>query len=326
MGWIKRNLFFVVGGILAVTLLGGAGYFIWTGWARNSEASNNLNERYGKLQEIAKSPLQPGNEKVNNTKIAQEQEKQMRDWIARANKFFRPIPSVPDGNVTSKTYATALGTTIYQLQQTAKEDSVSLPPQYYFSFQVQSSKLTISSASLEPLAAQLGEVKAIAEILFAARINALDSIQRVRVSEDDVAGLASDYIEQQATTNELAIVTPYVINFRTFTPELARVVSGFATSPYPFIVKSITAQPASAATGAGAPGEIAPNPYGGPGPFDPRGGMPGRIRDRYAPQPTLAPDQPLPSAAGRGGPQTVLKEQLLHVTLEVEIVKLLPKS
>src|ERR1019366_4515939 len=158
MGWIKRNLFFVVGGLLAVSLLGGAGYFIWTGWARNSEASNNLNERYGKLKDIAQSPLQPGNEKINNTKIAQEQEKQVREWIAQANKFFRPIPPVPAGNVTSKTYATALGTTIYQMQQTAKDASVSLPPQYYFSFQVQSSKLTISSASLDPLAAQLGEV------------------------------------------------------------------------------------------------------------------------------------------------------------------------
>src|ERR1019366_3900370 len=275
--------------------------------------------------DIAQSPLQPGNEKINNTKIAQEQEKQVREWIAQANKFFRPIPPVPAGNVTSKTYATALGTTIYQMQQTAKDASVSLPPQYYFSFQVQSSKLTISSASLDPLAAQLGEVKAISEILFAARINALDSIQRVRVSEDDVAGLASDYIEHQATTNELAIVTPYVINFRTFTPELARVGRGFATSPHPFMVKSITVQLASAAT-AGAPGDVTPNPYGGPGPYDPRGGMPGRFRDRYGPMPTPTPDQQPPPVAGKGGPQTVLKEQLLHVTLEVEIVKLLPKS
>ena len=31
-------------------------------------------------------------------------------------------------------------------------------------------------------------------------------------------------------------------------------------------------------------------------------------------------------AAGKGRLQTVLKEQLLRVTLEVEIVKLLPKS
>src|ERR1035438_10525937 len=76
MGWIKRNLFFVVGGLLALGLLGGAGYFIWTGWGRNSEASNNLNERYETLKGIAQSPLQPGNEKVNNTKIAQDQEKQ----------------------------------------------------------------------------------------------------------------------------------------------------------------------------------------------------------------------------------------------------------
>jgi hypothetical protein len=39
-------------------------------------------------------------------------------------------------------------------------------------------------------------VKAIAEILFAARVNDLDGIQRVRVSDDDTAGSQSDYIEE----------------------------------------------------------------------------------------------------------------------------------
>ena len=325
MGWIKRNLFFVVGGLLALVSLGGAGYFIWTGWARNSEASNNLNERYGKLQEIAQSPLQPGNEKINNTKIAQEQEKQVVAWIAAAGKYFQGIPAIPPGTpVTSEAYAAALRRTIDTLQHEADSGSVTLPPKYDFSFAAQRSLVKFASGSLEPLAAQLGEVKAIAEVLFAARVNDLDSIQRVRVSEDDTAGLQSDYIEKQPVTNELAIVTPYVVTFRSFTPELARVVSGFATSPNPFIVKSISVQPASAATATGAPGEVAPNPYGGP--YDPRGGMPGRGRDRYGMPPPATPEQPAPAAVGKGGLQTVLKEQLLHITLEVEIVKLLPKS
>src|ERR1700733_5022495 len=235
MGWIKRNLFFVIGGILALGLLGGAGFFIYTGWARNADMSAKLEEIYGKLQQLAEAPVQPGNNKIDNKKIAQEQEKQVRDWIARATDFFRPIPPIPQGSVTIRTYATALDTTIYQLQQEAKDDSVVLPPEYYFSFQVMHNNTTISSTSLDPLAAQLGEVKAIAEILYAARINALDGIQRVRVSDDDLQGLQSDYIDERPTTNELAILTPYVVTFRSFTPELARVISGFATSPNSFI-------------------------------------------------------------------------------------------
>ena len=109
MGWIKRNLFFVVGGVLALGLLGGAGFFIYTGWARNAEVSDKLNEIYGKLSEIAQSPLQPGNEKNDNTEIAKEQEKQVRDWIAAAGKYFQSIPPIPpESPVTSESYAAAL--------------------------------------------------------------------------------------------------------------------------------------------------------------------------------------------------------------------------
>ncbi len=254
MGWIKRNLIFVIGGFLALALLGGAGYFIYLGWSRNSEQSQKLNELYDKLTQINQSPQQPGDDKTDNVKAAKEQDQQLRDWIRTAAGRFQPVPPIPEGPVTSKTYASALGTTIYQLQQEAKENSVGLPANYYFSFQVQSSKLTISSG-LGPLAQQLGEVKAIAEILFAARVNSLDGIQRVRVSDDDVSGgVQADYTDQSAVTNDLAIITPYVVTFQCFTPELAKVLSGFATATNPFIVKSLSVQPANASGLSREPG------------------------------------------------------------------------
>ena len=170
--------------------------------------------------------------------------------------------------------------------------------------------------------------------MFAARVNDLDSIQRVRVSDDDTAGLASDYIDQRPITNDLAIITPYVVKFRCFTPELARVVSGFATSPNPFIVKSVTAQPASATTNPEGTGEAGanPNPYPAANPYAAgtiryAGGMDPRYRRGFVPGQTPNPDQPQAGqpATAKGGLQTVLKEQLLRITLEVEIVKLLPK-
>jgi hypothetical protein len=318
MGWIKRNLVFVLSGVVALVMLGGAGFFIYQAWSRNSDASTSLNEIYSKLSEIAQSPIQPGNDKVDNLKIAKDQEQQLRGWIAEAANSFALVPSIPQGEVTSKTYATALGSTIYQLQQEAKENSIGVPPQYFFSFQVQSSKLTISSG-LGPLAQQLGEVKAISEILFAARINDLESIQRVRVSDDDVSGgLQSDYIDSRPITNDLAILTPYVVTFRSFTPELAKVIAGFATSSNTFIVKSVSVQPGASAT---------PENAGG-GQYPPPGGfIPGRPPGMYPGMPGMPPQQPQNAPApGKGGLQTVLKEQLLRITLEVEIVKLLPKS
>jgi hypothetical protein len=325
MGWIKRNIAFVISGIVALALLGAAGYFIYAGFALNSKASSDLDEAYQQLQKLSQSPEQPGNDKIDNIKAAKEQEQQLRQWIAEASAYFNPVPPIPEGEVTSKTYATALGTTIYQLTQEAKDDSVMLPPQYYFSFQVQSSKLTISSG-LGPLAQQLGEVKAIAEILFAARVNSLDGIQRVQVSDDDVSGgLQSDYTEMTPITNDLAIITPYVVTFRSFTPELAKVLAGFANSSNMFIVKTLSVQPASGAAAAdnanpAMPGMPAiPGFRGGPGmPAIPGaagyGGAPGYPRPGY-------PGTPV-QTTGRGGLQTVLKEQLLHFTLQVDIVKL----
>jgi len=310
MGWIKRNLFFVVGGILTLGLLGGAAFFIYKGWSSNSEASQRLQEDYSKLQELSQSPIKPGDEHTDNLKLAREQQQQMRDWINQVAGYFRPIPPIPQGEVTSKTYATALGTTIYQLQEEAKANGINLPPQYYFSFQVQSSKLTISSG-LGPLAEQLGEVKAIAEILFAARVNDLDSIQRVRVSDDDAtSGLQADYIDERPVTNSLAIITPYVVTFRAFSPELAKVISSFATSPQLIIVKTVSVQPATPTTAEATPG------YGPPGYY--RMGLVG--------MPMQAPAPATPVMTGRGGLQTVLKQQLLRITVEIEIVKLLAKS
>ena len=166
MDWIKRNLFFVVGGILALGLLGGAGFFIWQGWSLNSDASVKLNEIYSKLQELAQSPLQPGNNKINNIEEAKDQEKQVRDWIAASGKYFQPIPAIPAGaTVPSAAYAEALRQTIDLLQHEAESASVTLPPKYDFSFSAQRSLVRFAPGSLEPLAAQLGEVKAIAEIL-----------------------------------------------------------------------------------------------------------------------------------------------------------------
>jgi hypothetical protein len=314
MAWIKRNLLFVITGVVTLLALGGAGFFIWQGWSRNTEASGQLNEIYGKLQEIATAPLQPGNEKINNTDLAKAQEKQVADWIASAAQYFQNIPPIPPGaTVSSAAYADALRQTIDLLQHEADSASVTLPPKYDFSFSAQRSLLRFAPGSLEPLAQQLGEVKAISEILFAARVNQLDGIQRVRVSDDDAQGLAADYIEERPITNDLAILTPYVVNFRSFTPELARVVSGFATSPNPFIVKSIVVQPAGGATMPDATAPAMQNPY---------------LESRYrSPTPIMPnPDQPQPAppANGKGGLQIVLKEQLLHITLEVEIVKLLP--
>jgi hypothetical protein len=311
MGWIKRNLFFVIGGVVALALLGAGGFYIYKGWARNSEAATKLGELYGTLKNLQQQKPAPGNDKVNNTAIAKDQQQQVQAWIVSARKYFQPIPAIPAGNVTSEAFASALRHTVDQLQHEAADAGVTLPPKYDFSFSAQRPLVKFAPGSLEPLAVQLGQVKAVSEIIFSARINALDSIQRLRVSADDAAGPAGDYTDEHAVTNDLAVITPYVITFRCFTPELARIVSAFAASSNTFLIKAINVQPAGMGTGDMAndatPGAPDAAYYG---------------RRGYLPPPVAPP----PAPVAKGGLQTVLKEQLLRVTMEVGFVNLLPKN
>jgi hypothetical protein len=299
MAWIKRNLFFVIGGMLALGLLGAAGFYNYKGWSHNSAAFNQLNDIYGTLRKLTGQKPSPGNDHINNIEAAKAQEHQMRDWIRQAADYFQPIAPIPNMDakaVSSQEFAEALRRSIDQLQHEADTASVILPPKYSFSFEAERQLVKFATGSLGALAAQLGEVRTISEILFAAHVNSLDGIQRVRVSDDDAGGPQADYFDDRSVTNNLAVLTPYQITFRSFSPEIAQVLAGFASSPHGFIVKSISVQMAGALA-ATSPEAPAPPPPS---------------------VPAVTP--------GRGGLQTVLNEQLLRVTLVVEVVKLLPQK
>lgn len=295
MGWFKRNKFFAMGLLLAVGLLGGAGYYDFASWQHNNKAKSDLDEIYNTLNQIAQQKPQAGNDKVDNIKIAQDQDKQLRDWIRSARNYFQPvtpIPSPTNGPVSNESFAGALHRTIDQLTRDAVAANVQLPPQYTFSFAAQNDKVRFSPGSVQPLSQQLGEVTSICEMLYAARINALEGIQRVPISDDDAQGAATDYIGDRPTTLGMAVLTPYQVTFRGFSAEIAQVLGVFATPPHGFIIKSIIVQPAGAATAANPATALTPVPL------------------------------PVAPPPGRGGLQTVLNEQMLRVTMAIEVVKL----
>lgn len=297
MGWIKRNLFFVIGVAIAVALMGAAGFYIFESMGRNSKAYEDLTNIYSQLKQFANSKA--GDAKINNTQTAKDETEQLRQWIGRARGYFQPIASIPsptNGPLTDATFAYALHRTISQLQQEANAANVTVPPQYNFSFQAQSDKVRFAPpGSVDKLAVQLGEVKDISEIIFSAHVNALEGIQRLRVSDDDTQGQATDYLDSsapspdgtvsgQVITTDLATLTPYQVTFDGFTTEIAEVLTALASSPHGFIVKTINVQPANNNTST-----------------------------------TATP--PLP---GRGGLQTILTEQMLRVTVMVEVIRLSP--
>jgi hypothetical protein len=338
MSWVKRNLYFLIGGIIALVLLGGAGWYLYSKWDLNNTNLANLNQAYADLKALNDKNPNPGGD---NIKIAKDQRKELLDYMGRAQKYFQRIPPIPDlPKKTDRDFAAALNRTIDQLRRDSTNASVNLQDNYNFSFQAEKLKIAFAGGSIEPLSRQLGEVKAICDVLFQARINALDGLRRERVSGDDAAGPATDYLSENSATNGQAILSPYELTFRCFSPELAAVLAGFASSPNGLIVKTINVEVAGtvATEMTSTPQPTAPTPVYVPPPPTPsaeameraRYGMdmrgPGSRYGEGGPKfPTYQQPQYAAPAApkGGGGLPVVVDEKQLKVTLQLVAVKLI---
>lgn len=286
MGWIKRNLFFTIGGVIALALLGGAAYYNFTNWRDDNNELAQVKDAYDKLKNCYSQTPTPSETNILTEKL---QEQQLRSWIGQARAHFVPIAPIPNpgnGVVTTEAFAGSLRNTIHDMQVAAVDANVELPADYSFSFAAERNLVMFSPGSLNALALHLGEVKAICDVLFDAKVNGIDSIQREVVSDNDAAGPQSDYLAEKTTTVGLATVTPYAITFRCFSGDLGNVLAELASSNHGFIVTGVNVMPAGGVT---VPGGVGPSP-----------------------------DAPPPN----GQLQTVLDEQLLRVSLGIEVVEL----
>jgi len=262
MDWVKRNLTFVIGAALAAGLLGFSGWYLMNNSKRNAEAREALEKEYNDLQNLHRLDPHPGKGNVDNIKRAREQTEELRKFMAKVAEKFAPVPPIPRAEkVTGEQLSAALRRTVDALTRQADNSSVELPPKYSFSFEAQKPLVRFDPNSLNRVAVQLGEVKAICDILMAARVNSLENIRRERVSQDDLRGPQTDYLTDVSVTNDLAVISTYEVSFKSFSTELADVVTGFANTPYGMVIKSINVEPASASTRMGTD---ALSPYGTP--------------------------------------------------------------
>lgn len=253
MDWVKRNLAFVIGTGLAVVLMLLSGFYLYSNSAKNNEAREQLEAEYNELKRLHQLKPHPGKGDVDNISLARQQKDELLQVIARVEEQLEPITAIPaNTNVTGEQFSASLRRTIDQLNRGAKSSSVIVPTNYNFSFEAEKRLVKFAPGSLDRLAVQLGEVKALSEILFAAKVNKLTGLRRPRVSPDDWTGPQSDYFGEPSETNELAVISPYEISFESFSAELSAVVSGFANSPHGIVIEGLNVRPAKALAARGS--------------------------------------------------------------------------
>ncbi len=330
MAWIKRNLFFVISVAVGLLLTGYCAWLLYSSLNDNSGVSEEYKSTLENLNAIRRKTPYPSKDNIQAAKADQER---VRLFLADFRKRFAPFPAPPTKD--EKGFKTYLEDNLVRFRAEATNAGVLLPPDYSFAFSGLIGKLTYPPGSIGPWMQQLEEIDAILDILYRAKINYLDGLERVPVSADDNG--TGDCLKADTVTNQWGIVTPYKITFRGFSAEIAAVIEGFARSSNCFIIKAIVVGPDTSVqssvgqpfpqqpTAAYAPRPQNPNPPQYPNPAYNRAGrdrgMPAGMRSAPVPV-AAAPVAPVAVGAGFAPPVTILSENPLLVTVSIDVVKL----
>src|SRR3989441_12101988 len=92
MNWLKQNLFLVVGGVVALALLGFAIYFLLTRKSMVDEVTAELNTRTEEWKQLVAGDPYPNQESIERAKGEQ---KKLAEFLDQTRKFFVPVASFP---------------------------------------------------------------------------------------------------------------------------------------------------------------------------------------------------------------------------------------
>jgi hypothetical protein len=332
MAWLKRNLYFVITVVVGLGLAGYCGYLLYSALDQNKADSEKYFSDQGNLHTMeTKNPFPD----PPNIKAAEVDAERVRTFLSEFRQPFAGFPA-PD-KLDDRRFKEYLQKTINEFGLEATNAGVGLRPGYNFAFSQQVNVLNYSSDSIVPWMEQITEMKAILHILYAAKINYFEKIQRPTVVGEDALG--DDYMVVGPTTNSSGVVTPYMVNFRAFSAEIANVLAGIAASSNCLIVKTIHVSPSREAlpqlndlqpAAPPPPMQFRPqpppdSPYNNPFGQRPGGGRGGYREQRMQPTPPpMAQQQPTATATIPSAPMTFLTETPLFVTIYIDVVKLKP--
>lgn len=334
MDWIKKNLFLVVGSVVALALLGLAGFFLYSKYILESEVSANLQAQTEELDRLSRLRPHPGDRKVDNIKAAKDQDLELQQFAKQLRETFVPINSPT--NLASGELKLLLDSALDDLQRSAQRAGVKTPANFAFGFSSQRTQVSFDQNVIKPLTFAIEEIRAMSKVLFDARILTLDSIRRVPIGSTDGGAMASlsaamgpgDTWPKKPSTNSLAILTPYEFTFHCFTPELASVLQGLAQNPHGFLIKNVQVDtvPSSLLETNSLDSPAMPTPMLGMGGMNPammaRYGI-GRYGGRPMAPPPEEATQTGPTPTRRGGLNIMLEEKPFRVVMWVDVLRLL---
>src|ERR1051325_5263924 len=119
MAWVKRNLGLVIGGGVALALLGVAGFYFWTSYQKDQGVTGQLDETTERFKTLLNRPLKPGDErgKVNNIELVKEENQRLDQFLQEVRAKFgkRDVPT----NISNRDFRALLDNTIHDLQKSA---------------------------------------------------------------------------------------------------------------------------------------------------------------------------------------------------------------
>jgi hypothetical protein len=325
MDWLKRNLSLVGWGGVALALMIVAVWFLFAERGKETRVTEELDTEVEDLQRLYRADPFPSTDNIQKASQEQQRAQTLLDELGR---HFNPAPPFQGDNFAFKRM---LDETISQLQRQAQEFSVTLPPDYNFTFWAQRRAVNFTPESLAPMAARLLDIKSICAVLYQARVHSIEGLRRIAVSEHDVVSATSaDLTVRSPSTNQLTgyVRVPYEVVFSGFGSDLAVVLDGFGREPNFLVVKNLTVEP--------APAPAAPPPGTTGGTYVIPRPVPTRDPDADAPDAPddseMRPRVPTPTVgfpgipravgapASRSGVVTVLNEKLLRFTLLLEVI------
>jgi hypothetical protein len=328
MAWIKRNLYFVITIVVGMGVTGYCGYLAYAALGDNATASEAYATAASSLDQLQKKVPYPSKE---NIAVAEADAARVKAFQVEFRKPFSGFPTPP--KLDDREFNAYLHKCVSQFGLDATNAGVGLPPNYAFTFSQQMDIFAYPNGCIPPWMQELEEIKAILHIIYKAKINYLDQIRRPPVYVDEAAN--GNDILFPTNIQPWGVVSPYYIQFRAFSSEIANVLSGIASSSNCFIVKAIFVKPSMFTPDfVDTQPEAAPvlmqnrlnpatsrqfdqgfGPQGGRGRGERELGMERRQQQmRPAPE-TAAP--PGPSA-----PVVILREKPLSVTIYLDVVKL----